>query len=88
MANGNLPSFGREKTLEELRKSFGDWAKYAPITFKEVSQYEKADINLAFGEEPGRSSGKFGTQGDVLAYARLPEDGTVRFDPAELWTLR
>ena len=39
---------GVAKTRAQLRESFNDWARYAPLTFTEVPQYEKADFELAF----------------------------------------
>ncbi|CAF4882008.1 unnamed protein product [Rotaria sp. Silwood1] len=80
-ADSNFPKFGEEKTSEQLRESFNDWAKYAPITFQEVSRNEKADFHVAFADNsdgPGRT----------LAYAYFPTNGRIRFDPAESWTHR
>ncbi|CAF3122936.1 unnamed protein product [Rotaria sp. Silwood2] len=80
-ADSNFPQFGERKTREQLRESFNDWAKYAPITFQEVSQNEKADFHLAFGDD-------FDGPGRTLAYAYFPTNGRIRFDPAESWTHR
>ena len=84
LANRNLPSFGEEKTREHLRKSFKNWAKYVPLTFKEVSQHGKADFDLAFvGNTNGEDSDG---PGKSLGYTYPPTNGTIRFDAAEPWT--
>lgn len=84
MVTGNLPSFGETTTREQLRESFEDWVKYAPVTFREVSEDENADFHLAFlGREDG---GDFDGPGGTLAYAYLPTVGKIRFDMSEPWT--
>lgn len=84
LTNGNLPSFGETETREQLRESFDDWAKYAPVTFREVSQNEKADFDLAFVDE--NDDGHFDGPGGTLAYAYFPTEGKIRFDMSENWT--
>jgi len=84
LASENLPSFGEEKTREQLRESFNDWVKYAPIRFKEVSEDEKADFDLAFKSQT--NDPYFDGPGKTLGYAFPPTNGTIRFDVAEPWT--
>lgn len=82
LTDRDLPKFGAQVTREQLRESFNDWAKYAPLIFKEVSPHEKADFDLAF------TSDDFDGPSNILAYAHFPTDGRVRFDVAEAWTQR
>jgi len=82
----NLPSFGAAKTRAQLRESFNDWAKYAPITFQEVSQNQRADFEFAFIHRYHDDIGKFDGPGGTLAYAYPPPTGVIRFEAEEPWT--
>ena len=82
--NENLPSFAETVAREQFQHSFNDWVKYAPITFQEVTQNEKADFELAFTDSTNDS--KFDGPGGKLAYAYFPPVGKIRFDAAEDWT--
>lgn len=84
MTSRNLPLFGKRKTRKQLRKSFKDWAKYAPITFLEVSENEEADFDIAFTNRTNDLN--FDIQGNTLGYALHPTNGTIRFNAAIPWT--
>lgn len=84
MVSRDLPSFGEEKTREQLREAFDDWVRHAPVTFKEVSENETADFDLAFTSDT--NDPYFDGPGKILAYAEYPTDGKIRFDAAEPWT--
>jgi len=81
-----LPSMGVAKTRAMLRESFNDWARYAPLTFTEVSQYETADFELAFIHQYHDEIRRFDGPGGTLAYAYLPPSGVIRFESEEPWT--
>ncbi len=82
----NLPSFGAAKTRALLREAFNDWAKYAPLTFQEVSQNQKADFELAFIHRYHDDIRRFDGPGGTLAYAYAPPLGIIRFEAEEPWT--
>jgi len=86
LINFNLPSFGVAKTRALLRESFNDWAKYAPLTFQEVSQNQKADFELAFVHRYHDDLRRFDGPGGTLAYAYFPPSGLIRFEAEERWT--
>jgi len=86
LININLPSFGATKTRALLREAFNDWAKYAPLTFQEVSQNERADFELAFIHRFHDEIRRFDGPGGTLAYAYFPPSGIIRFEAEEPWT--
>ncbi len=86
LINGYIPSFGVAKTRALIQESFNDWAKYAPLTFQEVSQYEKADFELAFIPRYYDELRRFDGPGGTLAYAYFPPSGIIRFEADEPWT--
>ena len=86
LVNGNIPSFGLAKTRAQLRISFNDWSRYAPLTFQEVSQHEKADFELSFVHRYYDDISRFDGPGGTLAYAYFPPSGIIRFEAEEPWT--
>ena len=86
LVDKNLPLFGAAKARQEIRKSFDDWAKHAPLTFREVSQDEQADFNLAFVDRFHPEGRDFDEKGVTLAIAHFPPAGILRFNTAQNWT--
>ncbi|CAF1268027.1 unnamed protein product [Adineta steineri] len=84
LRNGTLPSLGLTKIRQQIRQSFQDWATHSLLTFKEVSENEKADLYLAFTNQNNDSN--FDGPGKTLAYASFLTVGEIRFDATEPWT--
>ena len=82
----NLPWFGEGKTRALIQEAFNDWAKYAPLTFREVSPYDQADFELAFVHRYHDEIRRFDGPGGTLAYAYSPPSGLIRFEAEEPWT--
>ena len=85
LINKNIPSFGIVKTREEIRKAFDDWAKHAPLTFREVSETEDADFNLAFVDRTHPEGASFDEQNVTLAIAYFPPVGVLRYNTRQNW---
>ncbi|KAE8693889.1 Metalloendoproteinase 1 [Hibiscus syriacus] len=63
------------------------WASVIPINFKEIQEYEKADITIGFfGSDHGDGEAFDGALG-VLAHAFAPENGRIHFDEVETWAV-
>lgn len=81
-----MPPLGLSKVREIITESFNDWAKYAPLTFREVSPNEQADFDLAFINRQEDKEGLFDGPDGTLAYGYFPTVGIIRFETAEPWT--
>ncbi|UJR20295.1 hypothetical protein I4U23_023426 [Adineta vaga] len=86
LINSYLPSFGAGRTRAILYESFNDWARYAPLTFREVSEHDKADFEISFIHRYHDPIRRFDGPGGTLAYAYLPPSGIVHFEAEEDWT--
>ncbi len=86
LANENFPSFGVAKIRRQLRESFDDWAKHAPLSFREASWNEEADFDIAFVHNNHPDGQYFVFRPLALAYAFLPTGGKARFSLAHRWT--
>ncbi|TFK02938.1 leucine-rich repeat-containing protein 41 [Platysternon megacephalum] len=77
---------GTSAAREAIQAAFGYWSDVAPVTFREV-RHGPADIRISFhGASSWTCSRPFDGPGKVLAHADVPEEGSVHFDEAELWT--
>ena len=83
-----VPFFGHGTARALLHQSFNDWAKYAPITFQEVNEYDQADFELGFLPTYHDPLRRFDGLGGTLAYAYFPPSGVIRFEAEEPWTDR
>ncbi|CAF0773848.1 unnamed protein product [Adineta ricciae] len=86
LVNGYLPAFGAGRTRAILYESFNDWARYAPLTFREVSEYDKADFEISFVHRYHDPIRRFDGPGGTLGYAYLPPSGVIHFEAEEEWT--
>ncbi|CAF0809131.1 unnamed protein product [Adineta steineri] len=86
LLDGDHPSYGTGRTRAQIQDAFNDWARYAPLTFREVSQYDEADFELAFIHRIHDPIRRFDGPGGILAYAFLPPSGEIRFEAEEPWT--
>ncbi|CAF1452196.1 unnamed protein product [Rotaria magnacalcarata] len=84
--NNQIPTFGREKTRIHLQEAFDDWARYAPLKFREAVGDEQAEFSISFNEGNHDDGFPFDGAGGTLAHAFFPKDGKVHFDSAEEWT--
>mgnify|MGYP002474497358 CR=1 FL=1 len=86
---GNLFS-DRESIGEDIQQTFDNWAQHCQLTFREATEDETADFNLAFVS--GKRNGTFlmsDGPGSRLGYAFLPRQrfrGVIHFDSAENWS--
>jgi hypothetical protein len=65
--------------------AFNQWAEVTPLTFRQVSPQEQADINIKFAHLYHDDPWPFDQKGGVLAHATMPQDGKLHFDEAEDW---
>ncbi|CAF1048702.1 unnamed protein product [Adineta steineri] len=86
LLDGDHPSYGTGRTRAQIQDAFNDWARYAPLTFREVSQYDEADFELAFIHRIHDAIRRFDGPGGTLAYSYLPPSGMIRFEAEEPWT--
>ena len=84
--NGDVPKFGREKTRAYLVEAFNDWARYAPLTFREVTGSDNAEFDVRFFSGEHGDGYPFDGAGGTLAHAFFPKDGKIHFDAVEEWT--
>ena len=86
---GNLFS-DRESIGEDIQQAFDNWAQHCQLTFREATEDETADFNLAFVS--GKRNGTFlmsDGPGSQLGYAFSPRGelrGVIHFDSAENWS--
>ncbi|CAF1191570.1 unnamed protein product [Adineta steineri] len=85
LLDGYHPSYGTGRTRAQIHDAFNDWARYAPLTFREVSQDDEADFELAFIHRVHDAIRRFDGPGGTLAYAYLPPSGVIRFEAEEPW---
>ena len=82
----DIPKFGREKTRAYVQEAFNDWARYAPLQFRESIPGEKPDFTISFRNGDHDDGYPFDGPGGVLAHGFFPTDGRVHFDKTEDWT--
>lgn len=85
VVDGYMPPMGLGRVRATLYESFADWARYAPLTFREVSPYDEADIEIAFIHRYHDELRRFDGPGGVLAYAYGPPVGKLYFEIEEDW---
>ncbi|CAF1375406.1 unnamed protein product [Rotaria sordida] len=83
--NNEIPKFGREKTRSLIQEAFNDWARYAPLKFREATDDEKAEFSISFHAGDHDDGYPFDGAGGTLAHAFFPTDGKVHFDSTEDW---
>ena len=84
--NNEVPEFGRAKTREYIQQAFSDWARYAPLKFREATDGENPDFKIGFYAGNHDDGFPFDGAGGTLAHAFFPTDGNVHFDATEQWT--
>ena len=83
---GSIPKLGAEKTRLHIQEAFDDWARYAPLKFREATGDEKPQFQISFEEGEHKDGYPFDGAGGTLAHAFFPTDGKVHFDSSEEWT--
>jgi len=81
-----MPSFGKAKVVAMVKEAFNDWARYAPLKFREADASEKPDFSISFVEGEHDDGYPFDGAGGTLAHAFFPTDGRLHFDAVEEWT--
>ncbi|CAF0799059.1 unnamed protein product [Rotaria sp. Silwood1] len=84
--NNEIPKFGKEKTRALIQEAFNDWARYAPLKFREAIGDEKAEFSISLHGGDHDDGYPFDGAGGTLAHAFFPTDGKVHFDLTEEWT--
>lgn len=84
--NNEIPKFGKQKTKELIQQAFDDWARYAPLQFREAEAGEEAEFKINFFAGDHDDGYPFDGAGGTLAHAFFPKDGKVHFDSTEDWT--
>ncbi|CAF1493737.1 unnamed protein product, partial [Adineta steineri] len=84
--NNEAPKLGKDKTRSLIQEAFGDWARYAPLKFREAEAGEKTDFSISFQTGEHDDGYPFDGSGGTLAHAFFPTDGKVHFDATEDWT--
>ncbi len=84
--NNVIPKFGKDKTRAYIQEAFNDWARYAPLQFREAVPGEKPDFTISFRDGNHDDGYPFDGPGGVLAHGFFPTDGRVHFDISEDWT--
>ncbi|WCJ25906.1 Metalloendoproteinase 1-MMP [Euphorbia peplus] len=70
-----------------FHRAFSRWAKVIPVNFKEIEDYESADVKIGwFRHDHGDGEPFDGVLG-VLAHAFSPENGRFHLDEAETWAV-
>jgi hypothetical protein len=81
-----VPTFGRDELRRHVEESFQDWAKYAPLKFREANANEKPDFSISFETNEHDDGYPFDGPGGTLAHGFFPTDGRIHFDSTEEWT--
>lgn len=84
--HNDLPKFGQQKTRDHITEAFNDWARYAPLKFREVQGNEEPEFNIHFYSGDHGDGFAFDGAGGTLAHAFFPKDGKIHFDAVEEWT--
>jgi hypothetical protein len=84
--NNEIPTFGRDKTRSYIQEAFNDWARYAPLKFREAAPGETAQFSISFQAGTHDDGYPFDGPGGTLAHGFFPTDGRVHFDSTEDWT--
>ena len=77
------------KTRQRIQQAFNDWANHIELTFREVSQHEKADFELTFVNGDHADGYPFDGRGGQIAHAFDPWQrypGQIHFDSTEKWS--
>ncbi|KAJ7224949.1 hypothetical protein O6H91_Y464300 [Diphasiastrum complanatum] len=67
-------------------EAFAQWSAVVPLTFKEISSYDDADIKIEFADGDHSDGQPFDGMLGILAHSFSPEDGRFHLDNAEYWT--
>ena len=84
--DNDIPKFGREKTRTLIQQAFDDWAKYAPLKFRESPGDDSAEFVIRFVGGDHQDGYPFDGPAGTLAHAFFPKDGRIHFDETEDWT--
>lgn len=86
VSDSNMPTFGKAKVVKIIEEAFADWARYAPLKFREATASEKPDFTISFHSGEHDDGYPFDGAGGVLAHAFFPTDGRLHFDATEEWS--
>ena len=81
--------YDSKKFRQRIQQAFNDWVNHTELTFREVSQHEKADFELAFVYGDHGDEYPLDGRGATLAHAFYPWDrfpGHIHFDSSEKWS--
>ncbi|CAF1949103.1 unnamed protein product [Rotaria magnacalcarata] len=81
--------YDSRKTYQDIQQAFDDWARYTELTFREATEGEKADFNLAFVSGDHSDGTPFDGPGEQVSHSFLPENsyaGHIHFDSTEKWS--
>lgn len=81
-----IGTFNRDKARKHIAEAFNDWARYAPLKFREVTGNEAVDFRISFETGEHKDGYEFDGAGGTLAHAFFPTDGRIHFDSTEEWT--
>lgn len=86
--NNEISKFGKDKTRYHIQEAFDDWARFAPLKFREATSDEKPDFSISFQAGNHDDGYPFDGTGGTLAHGFFPTDGRIHFDSTEDWTDR
>jgi hypothetical protein len=81
--------YDSRKTRQDIQQAFNDWTHYTDLTFREVTDGEKADFNLAFVSDDHLDEAPFDGPGGQISRSFPPENryaGHIHFDSTEKWS--
>ncbi|OMO52478.1 Peptidase M10, metallopeptidase [Corchorus olitorius] len=70
-----------------FQRAFSRWASVIPVNFKEIEEYESANIKIGFYNGDHGDGEPFDGVLGVLAHAFSPENGRFHLDEAETWAV-
>ncbi|CAF5099097.1 unnamed protein product, partial [Rotaria sp. Silwood1] len=85
----NHSVYDSSKIREDIQQAFDDWARYTELSFREVTEGEKADFNLVFISDDHSDEVPFdGPRGQISHSFPLGSHsaGYIHFNSAEKWS--
>ncbi|CAF3800614.1 unnamed protein product [Rotaria sp. Silwood1] len=81
--------YDSRKIREDIQQAFDDWARDTQLSFREVTENEKADFNIAFVSGDRSDGFRFNGPGRQVSRSFRPESryaGHIHFYSSEKWS--